>query len=482
MDEKIAVEHPDTLWVTIRRRVVLSMSTMRVALFDLHTNGYHLEMGSKLYRSMDRFDDVKVDFVVPELTDELRTRYPDDNLVALPGFATDATNPEASSYRRKAIDAAMTFFDGATYDIVQLMEIDDILEYVYHHAKDRPGLPPLIGRLDGGRFFRNTRRHQITTAFTGNAVGSTALRYAHRRFFGTAADSSATKRRAFRLVEPALGLAPARYSLGADEFDQFLFSLIKPAVLENSLQEGIYEHVVVQTPGAAAYLDELAPAYTADNLSVVPDPVDIWFDDLPTPADARDRLGIDADGPVLLTFGELRREKGIDLLLDALERYEGSTFTMVIVGKPVDVSEAELRAASSRTDVPLHAVLEFVPDADVPLYFAAANGVVVPYRRTFGYERTSGPFQKACASCRPVLAPRFGMFEKRVLEWNLGMLFDPGDASELARQLRVFAADPARTFDPDSTKRYAQSQSYDTLASELRDVYRTRTKPTITSV
>lgn len=446
---------------------------MRVGLFDLHTGGHHVERGNKLLRELNRRgEDVTVDFVVPERTSQ-HDPFPRERIVSLPGFSPDSIEPETPSYRRKAVRAALDFFAGSEYDVVHLIEIDDILEPVYQYAPSRPALPPLLGRLDGGRFFRNTRRYRATTALAQHSIGSVGYRRLHRRFFGDEAKSDEVKRRLYELAEPAIRRAPTEVDVDRDAFDQLVYSLIKPAVLQNSLDRGVYDHVFVQTDSARTYLRSLSPAYAARSVSVVPDPVDNWLDELPGKTDARERLGIDPVGPVLLTFGELRREKGIDVLLDALERYEGPAFTMVVVGKPVDVSGSQIRAAKTRIDVPIHEVLEFVPEEDVPLYFAAADGVVVPYRPSFGKQRTSGPFQKACATARPVLAPEFGMFEKRVAEWDLGLTFEPNSPTDLARTLRTLVADPNGAHDSASAKRYARSQSYESLADDVLAMYQT---------
>ena len=450
---------------------------MRVGLFNLHTGGHHVERGVKLLRELDRrAEDVTVDYVVPERTPS-HDRFPDDRLVALPEFSHDGDDEESMAYRREAVRAAFDYFDGSEYDLVHLIEIDDILEFVDHYASSCSALPPLLGRLDGGRFFRNTRRYRATTALAHHPTGGDGYRRLQRRLFGDEATSAETRDRLYRLAGPLLRRAPVDAELDRGAFDQLVYSLLKPAILRNSMDRGVYDHLFVQTRPAKDYLRALSPTYADRHVSVVPDPVDDWFDDLPPTADARAQLDIDATGPVLLTFGELRDEKGIDVLLDALERYDGPAFTMVIVGRPVDVSEADIRAAKSRTHVRIHEMLEFIPGEHIPLYFAAADGVVVPYRPSFGAQRTSGPFQKAAASGLSVLAPAFGMFEQRVGEWDMGLTFEPDSPADLARALRRFVPNPASAYDFESTRAYARSQSYEALADDVLDRYRRMATP-----
>lgn len=445
---------------------------MRVGLFNLHTGGHHVERGVKLLRELDRrAEDLTVDYVVPERTPS-HDRFPDDTLVTLPNFDYEGDDEESVAYRREAVRAAFDYFDGSEYDLVHLIELDDVLEPVDHYASSCSALPPLLGRLDGGRFFRNTRRYRATTALAHHPTGGDGYQWLQRRLFGDEATSAETRDWLYRLAGPLLQRAPVDTESDRDAFDQLIYSLIKPATLRNSMDRGVYDHLFVQTEPAKEYLRALSPTYADRHVSVVPDPVDDWFDDLPPAAEARAELDIDETGTVLLTFGELRDEKGIDVLLDALERYDGQEFTTVIVGRPVDVSEEEVRAAKSRTDVRIHEVLEFIPEEHIPLYFAAADGVVVPYRPSFGAQRTSGPFQKAAASGLPVVAPAFGMFERRVSEWDMGLTFEPDSPADLARALRRFVPNPASTYDLESTRAYARSQSYEALTDDVLAQYR----------
>ncbi|MFW6018707.1 MAG: glycosyltransferase, partial [Halapricum sp.] len=160
----------------------------------------------------------------------------------------------------------------------------------------------------------------------------------------------------------------------------------------------------------------------------------------------------------------------------ALAGYDGPQFTLVLAGRPVDVTAEDVQAAKNRSSVPIHDVLSFIPDEDVPLYYAAADGIVLPYRPSFGLRRTSGPFLKACGAGKPILAPAFGVFDRQIRDRDLGLTFVPEDADDLRRKIAKFVADPAATYDSDSMRTFAEERTFERVAEDLREVYETATR------
>ena len=89
----------------------------------------------------------------------------------------------------------------------------------------------------------------------------------------------------------------------------------------------------------------------------------------------RDRLTHHQAGPVLLSVGRLRYYKGVDTLLRALPALPNAH--CVIVGS--GPMEAEWRALAASLDVADRAIFAGdVPDADLPLYYHAADLYVLP--------------------------------------------------------------------------------------------------------
>jgi glycosyltransferase involved in cell wall biosynthesis len=143
---------------------------------------------------------------------------------------------------------------------------------------------------------------------------------------------------------------------------------------------------------------------------------------------SRAALGLPEAGPVMLCLGTLRPYKNIEGLIDAFGALPAAARgTLLIAGAPKSAiyAEALRRRAAAVPGVDLRA--EFVADAELPSYLAAADLVVLPYRSLL----TSGILLWALSYARPVVAPAFGPVRELLCEGQTGFLFAPGDTGAL---------------------------------------------------
>jgi glycosyltransferase involved in cell wall biosynthesis len=327
--------------------------------------------------------------------------------------------------RRVALQRVREHVD-STYDVVHFLHTDDMLEECYRDLRGWNS-PAVVGSLNGA-FFR------------GRAFGDTPLTLVSDRLF-----------------HPVIAdLLPIRSN---------------KATLYRCLRDNLFDHLLVPTEGARTTLERYIPRSVGDPLTVVPDPVKPWYDELPDQESARLSLDLPPETPILLCFGGMRAEKGVYLLLDALESYQGPEFKMVVAGSPTDVDGGDLDHVRNLA-VDLDARTGFVPEAAVPQYFAAADSAVLPYRRSFGELRPSGVFQKACASHLPIVGPDFGFFQQRIETHGLGWTFAAGDATSLANTLETAVTDVTTDVNHEAFEKYVAGQSFHRMAEETETVYR----------
>ena len=145
-------------------------------------------------------------------------------------------------------------------------------------------------------------------------------------------------------------------------------------------------------------------------------------------AEARRRLGLPADAPVLLFFGFVRRYKGIGVLLDAMPAVAARVpgVRLVVAGEFYG-DEAALRAQAA--GLPVRFDADYIPDARVADYFGAATAVVQPYLSA----TQSGVAGVALHFGRPVVTTDVGGLAADV--GAAGLVVPPGDAAALARAL-----------------------------------------------
>jgi glycosyltransferase involved in cell wall biosynthesis len=186
-------------------------------------------------------------------------------------------------------------------------------------------------------------------------------------------------------------------------------------------------------------------------------------------AASRAMLDLPADGPVLLNIGALRPYKNIEGLINAFAALPKATRgTLLIAGAAKSPAYAEelRRRADAVPGVQLRA--EFIADADLPAYLAAADLVVLPYRKML----TSAMLLCALSYARPVVAPAFGPVHELVCEGQTGFLFTPGSDDALRAALERALAHPDLPAIGQAGLARAREFSWPNIAAATAECYR----------
>jgi glycosyltransferase involved in cell wall biosynthesis len=168
-----------------------------------------------------------------------------------------------------------------------------------------------------------------------------------------------------------------------------------------------------------------------------------------TPAELRERHRL-GDRPVLLAFGFVHVDKGLDDLVDALARMERDDATLVVAGavrpRPLPFKPFEWRdrrhLRAVRRAIDRNGLRErvrftgYVPAGDVAPWFATAEAAVLPYRRI----DQSGVANLADAAGTPVLASRIGGLGEGAADGRYA--YPPRAPQRLAAALDAFLGDP----------------------------------------
>src|SRR5690606_34331225 len=155
----------------------------------------------------------------------------------------------------------------------------------------------------------------------------------------------------------------------------------QPVPLQRTLARSVLRragHVVVHARSEAERVLALVPRA---RVHCVPMPCLAPEAPAPSREAARARLGLDAR-PWVLCFGLVRAYKGLDDLLVATAATPDDAFRVLIAGE-FYVREAPLRARARALGIEDRVRIEnrFFADREVPDLFAAADLVVLPYRR-----------------------------------------------------------------------------------------------------
>jgi glycosyltransferase involved in cell wall biosynthesis len=130
-----------------------------------------------------------------------------------------------------------------------------------------------------------------------------------------------------------------------------------------------------------------------------------------------------------LYVGRLSIEKGIGTLLEALR--EGANNNIEVIGSgPCEATVSEHLEER---------YLGFLPKEDIQNRMHCASFLIVP---SIGYEHLPTTILEAFSCGLPVIASRFGSLAEIVQDGVTGMLFNSGDATDLARKILWAEAHP----------------------------------------
>ncbi|GIE84475.1 glycosyltransferase [Actinoplanes regularis] len=156
----------------------------------------------------------------------------------------------------------------------------------------------------------------------------------------------------------------------------------------------------------------------------------------------------------LLYFGTIRPYKGLEDLIEAFGTL-GPEYHLTVVGETWEgwtLPAARIEASPARERITF--VNRYVPDSEVNAYFAAADAVVLPYRRS----SASGPLHIAMSHGLPVVVTSVGGLVEAAGPYSGTVFVAPGDPAELAARIGEAAALTGRRHaDPSSWERTAEA-------------------------
>lgn len=260
-----------------------------------------------------------------------------------------------------------------------------------------------------------------------------------------------------------------------NRFTDFLAPLTHPLVIsvhdvlphqarlgrgEQLLARALYRRADALVVHHEALRDRLveALAVPSGKIHVVPHQV---FEAPPTPAPPRDHP------PMVLLFGALRPNKGLEVLLDAVTLMAGEELRVTIAGRGSPHLEAMAREAAE-ADPRIHVEIGFADLERKHQLFADASLVVLPYT---AFESQSGVLHDAYAQSRPVVVSDVGALGETVRQDGTGLVVTPGDSNSLAEAIREVVQPREWALFAAAANRVRADRSPERCGERLRTVY-----------
>jgi glycosyltransferase involved in cell wall biosynthesis len=201
---------------------------------------------------------------------------------------------------------------------------------------------------------------------------------------------------------------------------------------------GLSERLVVMSANGAGLLKEV---HGVDGRKI--DLIPHGIPDLPRPRDSKDKLGL-AGSDVILTFGLLSPDKGIEYVIDALPAIVAArpNVLYVVVGvthphvkeRDGEAYRFMLEARAKRVGVDAHIVFHdrFVSQEELVGFLSAADIYVTPYLN--GEQITSGTLAYAVGAGKAVISTPY-RYANELLAEGRGLLVPRRDSAAIAREV-----------------------------------------------
>lgn len=147
----------------------------------------------------------------------------------------------------------------------------------------------------------------------------------------------------------------------------------------------------------------------------------------------REKYHIKKDDIVISALGKMRKDKGLDILLDSLKyipQLERNKILLNVAGMDGFIGEKEIVTACRETNVRSRLTIRALTDEEFMENVKVTDIMVLPYRRNM--TANSGPMTEAIVNRIPCIVPQNGNLSKIIEENSLGRVFKLEDSQDLA--------------------------------------------------
>jgi len=177
--------------------------------------------------------------------------------------------------------------------------------------------------------------------------------------------------------------------------------------------------------------------FTAKVARFVPHPLYDNYGEAISKEDACKKLHLDANKKYILFFGFIRKYKGLDILLEAMNNnsLKKQGIELIVAGEFYgDAAEYDQLIEKYDLQARIHLFTSFIPNEDVRYYFSAADLVVQPYRNA----TQSGITQIAYSFEKPMVVTNVGGLAEVVPDGKVGFVAEPNPTDIAAAILQFF--------------------------------------------
>ena len=136
--------------------------------------------------------------------------------------------------------------------------------------------------------------------------------------------------------------------------------------------------------------------------------------------------------PVVVAIGNTRYDKGLDILLDALEKVK-RPFQLLIAGNTTYFGEEYIKEKIRPYSENVRLYLKYLSDDELASAVCAADIIALPYRKKF--DGASGPLGDGVVHSKMIVGPCHGTLGYTIKKHHLGATFETENVGSLAEVL-----------------------------------------------
>lgn len=237
---------------------------------------------------------------------------------------------------------------------------------------------------------------------------------------------------------------------------------------------GLCTQIIVQAETNIKRFAELFPEYQK-KVIFIPHGHFLEFAEIHDMREARKYLDIPQDKTVLLFFGQIKKVKGVGVLLEAFGKLvkKRNDLFLVIAGdiwKDDFTFYQEIIDRYALTNMELKTEIRFILDEEIGYYYSASDLAVMPYLDVY----QSGVIQLVYAYGKPAVATAIAPFMEIVEDGITGYLCNPNDVDSLLEAIERAIKEKERfvCMGEAGRDKIATKYAWDEIGRKITELYR----------
>ncbi len=168
----------------------------------------------------------------------------------------------------------------------------------------------------------------------------------------------------------------------------------------------------------------------------------------------------------ILFFGNITREKGVDILLDAVNNIsdeDAAKINVIVAGKDIDGVYKNVKLKANRK---VHFFTRHISDDELRFLYDKVDFLALPYRKT----SQSGILEMAFHFKKPIIASHIPYFRKMLTEFPSFGILDGNSSKDYSQAIhQILLRDPSSFFKDEEYDRYQNRKEVELFKTQFKD-------------